>query len=78
MQTVTVLCVQQDLQDNYMKEGNELHGVDQGLNTFSSKLYSVADLEIFRGGFSVTKTPAKLEVKTPNKKVFTSFLSHLF
>ena len=24
----------------------------------------VADLEIFRGGFSFTKTPAKLEVKT--------------
>ena len=42
---------------------------------------SVADLEIFRGGFSFTKTPAKLEVKTKNKflkKVFTSFLSHLF
>jgi len=33
----------------------------------------VADLEIFRGGFSFTKTPAKLEVKTKKKKVFTSF-----
>jgi len=22
-----------------MKEGNELHGVDQGLNTFSSEMY---------------------------------------
>ena len=36
---------------------------------------SVADLEIFRGGFSFTKTPAKLEVKTKKeKKVSTSFL----
>jgi len=35
----------------------------------------VVDLEIFRGGFSITKTPAKLEVKT-KKKVITSFLSH--
>ena len=31
-------------------------------------LYAVADLEIFRGGFSFTKTPAKLEVKTKKKK----------
>ena len=39
---------------------------------------AVADLEIFRGGFSFTKTPAKLEVKTKKKKkkVNTSFLSH--
>ena len=29
---------------------------------------TVADLEIFRGGFSFTKTPAKLEVKTKKKK----------
>jgi len=28
----------------------------------------VADLEIFRGDFSFTKTPAKLEVKTKKKK----------
>jgi len=27
-------------------------------------LTAVADLEIFRGGFSFTKTPVKLEVKT--------------
>ena len=27
---------------------------------------SVADLEIFRGGFSFTKMPAKFEVKTKN------------
>jgi len=39
---------------------------------------SVADIEIFRGGFSFTKTPAKLDMKTKKKKVFTSFLSHLF
>ena len=40
---------------------------------------SVVDLEIFRGGFSFTKTPAKLEVKTKKKKkVFTSFLDYLF
>jgi len=40
---------------------------------------AVADLEIFRGGFSFTKMPAKLKVKTKKKKkVFTSFLSHLF
>ena len=42
----------------------------------------VADLEIFRGGFSFTKTPAKLKVKTKKKKkktkVFTSFLDYLF
>jgi len=38
---------------------------------------AVADLDIFRGGFSFTKTPAKLEVKT-KKKVFTSFLDYLF
>ena len=36
------------------------------------KAQSVADQEIFRGGFSFTKTPAKLKVK----KVFTSFLSY--
>jgi len=29
---------------------------------------TVADLEIFIGGFSFTKTPAKLEVKTKKKK----------
>ena len=29
---------------------------------------TVADLEIFRGGFSFTKMPAKLEVKTKKKK----------
>jgi len=28
----------------------------------------VVDLEIFRGGFSFTKMPAKLEVKTKKKK----------
>ena len=28
----------------------------------------VADLEIFRGDFRLTKTPAKLEVKTKKKK----------
>ena len=42
---------------------------------------AVADLEIFRGGFRFTKTPAKLEVKTKKKnkkKVFTSFLDYLF
>ena len=43
------------------------------------KAQALADLEIFRGGFSFTKTLAKLEVKTKKKKkVFTSFLSHLF
>ena len=31
------------------------------------------DLKIFRGGFSFTKTPAKLEVKTKKKKVTISF-----
>ena len=46
------------------------------LQPFNIILYiAVADLEIFRGGFSFTKTPAKLEVKT-KKKVITSFLSH--
>ena len=34
----------------------------------NSTMVSVADLEIFRGGFSFTKTPAKLEVKTKKKK----------
>jgi len=29
---------------------------------------AVADLEIFRGGFSFTKMPAKLEVKTKKTK----------
>ena len=29
--------------------------------------YSVVDLEILRGGFSFTKMPAKLEVKTKKK-----------
>ena len=46
-----------------------------------ASLITVADLEIFRGGFSFTKTPAKLEVKTKKKKkkkVFTSFLDYLF
>jgi len=45
---------------------------------FHACVNAVADLEIFRGGFSLTKTPAKLEVKTKKKekKVITSFLSH--
>jgi len=34
--------------------------------------YTVADLEIFRGGFSFTKMPDKLKVKT-KKKSSTSF-----
>jgi len=29
---------------------------------------AVADLEIFKGGFSLQKTPAKLEAKTKKKK----------
>ena len=29
---------------------------------------TVADLEIFRGGFRFKKTPAKIEVKTKKKK----------
>ena len=33
----------------------------------------VADLETFREGFSFTEMPAKLEVKTKQKKVITSF-----
>jgi len=41
---------------------------------------SVADLEIFRGGFSFTKTPAKLEVKTKKKglQLFQSSFSSKF
>jgi len=34
---------------------------------------AVADLEIFRGGFSFTKTPAKLEVKTKKKGLHQLF-----
>ena len=42
-------------------------------NPMASGPYTVADLEIFREGFSFTKTPAKLEMKTKQKKkVFTS------
>ena len=37
---------------------------------------AVADLQIFRGGFSFTKTKAKLEVKTKKKhnKLLNNFL----
>ena len=38
-------------------------------------LWAVADLEIFSGGFSFTKTPAKLEVKTKKKGLHQLFES---
>ena len=44
-----------------------IHKVVAQYSTYSNALcteYSVVDLEIFRGGFSFTKMPAKLEVKT--------------
>jgi len=42
------------------------------------KYKTVADLEIFRGGFSFTKIPAKLKVKTKKKgyhQLFQSFFT---
>ena len=49
-------------------------------NNMQSLPIPAVDLEILRGGFSFTKTPAILEVKTKNKKgrhqLFESFLTH--
>ena len=39
------------------------------------QLSTVADLEIFRGGLSFTKMPAKLEVKTKKKGLHQLFES---
>ena len=41
-------------------------------------MHVVADLEIFRGSFSFTKTPAKREVKTKKKKQQKNGLHQLF
>ena len=65
---------------------SSVFALQYGITAFSDSItllcvaISVADLEIFRGGFSITKTPAKLEVKTKKKKkkVFTSLLDYLF
>ena len=36
-------------------------------------LHTVANLEIFRGGFNFTKMPAELEVKTKKEKSSPAF-----